>query len=381
MDSYRLPWMSDELAMFRDAVRKFVETEVVPHEERWAKQQHVDRDVWRKAGDMGILLCDIPEQYGGAGATFAYECAVFEELQHANVTSFGKAVHSIVAHYLLAYGTEAQKMRLLPKMASGEMIAAIAMSEPGAGSDLQGIRTRAILDGDQYVVNGSKTFITNGYMADLICVVVKTDPAAGSKGVSLLMVETADLPGFRRGRILEKIGMKGQDTAELFFDDARVPMANLLGTEEGRGFYQLMQQLPWERTILAVSAVAAIELAVEVTAAYVKERKAFGKALIEMQNTRFKLAECKTTARIARVFVDNCIQQMMDGTLDATTASMAKWWTTEQQCRVIDECLQLFGGYGYMMEYPIAKMYADARVQKIYGGTNEIMKELIARSL
>ena len=381
MDSYRLPWMSDELAMFRDAVRKFVASELVPHGERWAQQQHVDREAWRKAGAMGILLCDVPEDYGGAGAGFGHECVVFEELQRANVTALGKHVHSIVAHYVLAYGSEAQKRRWLPRMATGELIAAIAMSEPGAGSDLQGITTRALREGDRYVVNGSKTFISNGYLADLILLVVKTDPAAGAKGTSLVMIETADLPGFRRGRILEKIGQKGQDTAELFFDDVRVPAENLLGADEGRGFYQLMEQLPWERTILAVSAVAAIERAVELTTEYVKERRAFGKALIEMQNTRFRLAECKTTAHIARVFIDNCIQRMIDGTMDATTASMAKWWTTEQQCRVIDECLQLFGGYGYMLEYPIAKMYADARVQKIYGGANEIMKELIARSL
>jgi acyl-CoA dehydrogenase len=381
MEGDRLPAMSGELAMFRDAVRKFVEAQLARHEARWAKQQHVDREAWRKTGEMGILLADVPEQYGGAGATFAHECVVFEELQRANVTSFGKHVHSIVAHYLLAYGSEAQKMRWLPKMAAGEFVAAIAMSEPGAGSDLQGVRTRAVRHGDEYVINGSKTFISNGYLADLICLVVKTDPAAGSKGVSLLMVETAGLPGFRCGRILDKIGMHGQDTAELFFDDVRVPADSLLGAEEGRGFHQLMQQLPWERTIIAVAAVAAIERAVELTTEYVRQRKAFGRALIEMQNTRFKLAECKTTAHIARVFLDDCIERMMDGTMDAATASMAKWWTTEQQCRVIDECLQLFGGYGYMMDYPIGKMYADARVQKIYGGSNEIMKELIARSL
>jgi acyl-CoA dehydrogenase len=381
MGNCHLPWMSDELVMFRDAVRKFVEAELAPHDERWSKQQHVDRDAWLKAGAMGILLCDVPEAYGGAGATFAHEAAVYEEIQRANITSFGKAVHSIVAHYLLAYGTEAQKQQWLPKMAAGELIAAIAMSEPGAGSDLQGVKTRAVRDGDEYVINGSKTFITNGWMADLICVVAKTDPTGGAKGTSLVMVETANLPGFRRGRILEKIGQKGSDTAELFFDDVRVPAANLLGTDEGRGFYQLMMQLPYERTLLAVSGAAAIERAVEVTTEYVKERRAFGKALIEMQNTRFKLAECKTVARIARVFVDDCISRVIDGTMDAETASMAKWWISEQQCRVIDECLQLFGGYGYMMEYPIAKMYVDARVQKIYGGTNEIMKELIARSL
>jgi acyl-CoA dehydrogenase len=377
----RLQAMKDELSGFRDAVRRFVEAELAPHEARWGEQQHVDREAWLKAGAMGLLLADVPEAYGGAGATFAHECVVFEELQRANVTGFGKHVHSIVAHYLLAYGTEAQKARWLPKMAAGEMIAAVAMSEPGAGSDLQGVRTRAVRQGDAYVVDGSKTFISNGYLADLICLVVKTDPAAGSRGVSLLMVETANLPGFRCGRILDKVGMHGQDTAELYFDDVRVPAANLLGPAEGRGFYQLMEQLPWERTIVAVSAVAAIERAVELTVEYVKERKAFGKPLMEMQNTRFRLAECRTTAHVARVFLDDCIERVMDGTMDAATASMAKWWTTEWQCRVVDECLQLFGGYGYMMDYPIGKMYADARVQKIYGGTNEIMKELIARSL
>jgi acyl-CoA dehydrogenase len=381
MDHYQSPWMTDELVMFRDAVRKFIDTEIAPHEARWCAQQHVDRDAWRKAGEMGILLCDIPEDCGGAGASFAHECVVFEELQRANVTSFGKHVHSIAAHYLLAYATAEQKARWLPKLASGEWIGAIAMSEPAAGSDLQGIRTRAVRAGDHYVINGSKTFISNGWLADLVVLVVKTDPAAGAKGTSLLVVETPDLAGYRRGRILDKIGMKGQDTAELFFDDVRVPAANLLGGVEGRGFAQLMEQLPWERTVVAVAAVAAIERAVELTVEYARDRKAFGKALLEMQNTRFKLAECRTTAHVARTFIDSCIARMMDGGLDAATASMAKWWTTEMQCQVIDECLQLFGGYGYMMEYPIAKMYADARVQKIYGGTNEIMKELIARSL
>ncbi len=279
MESYRLPWMSDELAMFRDAVRKFIDAEIAPHEERWAKQQHVDREAWAKAGAMGLLLCDVPEQYGGAGGTFAHECVVFEELQRANVTSLGKHVHSIVAHYVLAYASEEQKERWLPKMASGELISAIAMSEPGAGSDLQGVKTRAVRDGDGYVINGSKTFISNGHLADLIVVVVKTDPAAGAKGTSLVMVETADLPGFRRGRILDKIGQKGQDTAELLFDDVRVPVGNLLGGEEGRGFHQLMAQLPWERTILAVSAVAAIERAVELTTEYGRDRGVDGQVV------------------------------------------------------------------------------------------------------
>ena len=370
-----------ELALFRDAVRRFVETELAPHEARWRAQQHVDRAAWRKAGDMGLLLCAVPAALGGVGADMRHEAVVYEELARGGAMGFGKHVHEIVAHYLVGYGTAEQQGRWLPRMASGEAIAAIAMSEPGAGSDLQGIRTRAIRDGGDYVISGSKTFISNGHIADLVLLVCKTDPQAGAKGTSLIMIETPALPGFRRGRILDKIGQKAQDTAELFFDDVRVPVANLLGGEEGRGFAQLMQQLPFERTIIALTAVAVIERAVELTAAYVKERRAFGKALIEMQNTRFKLAECQTVARVARVFVDDCVRRLMDGTMDATTASMAKWWTTEMQCQVVDECLQLHGGYGYMLDYPIAQMYADSRVQKIYGGTNEIMKELIARSL
>ena len=370
-----------ELALFRDAVRRFVETELAPHEARWRAQQHVDRAAWRKAGDMGLLLCAVPAALGGVGADMRHEAVVYEELARGGAMGFGKHVHEIVAHYLVGYGTAEQQGRWLPRMASGEAIAAIAMSEPGAGSDLQGIRTRAVRHGGDYVISGSKTFISNGHIADLVLLVCKTDPQAGAKGTSLIMIETPELPGFRRGRILDKIGQKAQDTAELFFDDVRVPVANLLGGDEGRGFAQLMQQLPFERTIIALTAVAVIERAVELTAAYVKERRAFGKALIEMQNTRFKLAECQTVARVARVFVDDCVRRLMDGTMDATTASMAKWWTTEMQCQVVDECLQLHGGYGYMLDYPIAQMYADSRVQKIYGGTNEIMKELIARSL
>jgi acyl-CoA dehydrogenase len=372
---------SGELELFRDAVRRFVETELTPNEPRWREQQHVDREAWRKAGELGLLLCAVPAERGGVGADVRYDAVVYEELARGGAMGFGKHVHEIVAHYVAAYGTPAQQQRWLPRMASGEAIAAIAMSEPGAGSDLQGVRTRAVRDGDAYVVNGSKTFISNGHIADLALLVCKTDPQAGARGTSLIMVETTGLAGFRRGRILDKIGQKAQDTAELFFDDVRIPAANLLGPEEGRGFAQLMQQLPFERTIIAVSAIATIERAVELTTAYAKERRAFGKALIEMQNTRFKLAECSTIARVGRVFVDDCVRRLIDGTMDATTASMAKWWATEMQCQVVDECLQLFGGYGYMLEYPIAQMYADSRVQKIYGGTNEIMKELIARSL
>jgi acyl-CoA dehydrogenase len=375
------PWMNPELETFRDAVRRFVDAEIVPHQERWRKQQHVDRDLWNKGGDMGILLADIPEQYGGSGGTFAHQSIVFEELSYAGDMSFGLHVHAIVAHYLLNLGTEAQKKKYLPKLASGEMIAAIAMSEPGAGSDLKGIRTTAVRDGDAYAINGSKTFISNGYLADLIVVVTKTDPAAGAKGVSLMLLETKDCAGFRVGRILEKIGQKGQDTCELFFDNARVPLENVLGGVEGKGFGQLMNELPYERTILGVAGVAAIERALRLTVEYTRERRAFGQALIEMQNTRFVLAEIKTEATVARIFIDRCIQDMIDGRMDTVQASMAKYWISDLQCKVIDNCLQLFGGYGYMLEYPIAQMYVDARVQRIYGGANEIMKEIISRSL
>ncbi|MDE1999894.1 MAG: acyl-CoA dehydrogenase family protein [Burkholderiales bacterium] len=375
------PWMTPELEGLRDAVSKFITSEFAPLEEKWCKQQHVDRSAWRAAGEMGLLCPSLPEQYGGQGADIRTEAVVFEEFVYAGVTSFGKHVHEICAHYILAYGTEEQKQNWLPGLASGELIGAIAMTEPGTGSDLQNIKTRAVREGDHYVVNGAKTFISNGAMADLIVVVVKTDPNLGSKGISLVVMDTRDLPGFRRGRVLDKMGQKGQDTSELFFDDVRLPVSCLLGGQEGQGFYQLMQQLPFERLVLALAAVANIERAVAITTEYVKERKAFGKAVLEFQNTRFKLAESLTEARLGRVFIDHCIDLFMKDQLDPVTVSMAKWWTTEKQCSVIDECLQLHGGYGYMNEYAICKMYTDARVQKIYGGTNEIMKELIARSL
>jgi acyl-CoA dehydrogenase len=382
MSEIRSPWITDDLAIFQDAIRKFIERELVPNEERWCKQQHVDREAWRKAGEIGMLCASIPEEYGGGGGSFAHEAIIMFEQARALASSLGNSVHSgIVAHYILRYGTEAQKQRWLPKMASGEMIGAIAMSEPGAGSDLKAIKTRAVRDGDHYVINGSKTFISNGLLADLVCVVAKTDPGMGTKGVSIVVVETADLPGFRRGRVLEKIGQKGQDTTELFFDDVRVSTENLLGTEEGRGFYQLMEQLPQERMIIAISALAAMERALEETIAYVRERKVFGAELISLQNTRFKLAECKTNATVARAFVDSCMEKVLRGELDPETAAMAKWWCTQKSCEIIDECLQLYGGYGYMAEYPIAKLYVNARVGKIYGGSNEIMKELIARRL
>ncbi|MGH8284613.1 MAG: acyl-CoA dehydrogenase family protein [Steroidobacteraceae bacterium] len=382
MTTYRSPWMNEELEILREAVARFFAAEAVPHEGRWEAQHHIDRQFWTKAGAAGLLCPSIPEEYGGAGGDFRHEAVIYEEQIRALVSSFGNGVHSgIVAHYVLAYGTEAQKKRWLPKLATGELVGAIAMSEPGAGSDLQGVRTRATRTADGYAIEGAKTFITNGFLADLIVLVAKTDPSLGAKGISLIAVETRDLAGFRRGRILEKIGMHGQDTAELFFDGAQVPAANLLGGIEGQGFVQLMQQLPQERLIVAIQALAGMERAVELTAEYVKGRKAFGKLLMEMQNTRFKLAECATEAHIARVFIDDCIGRHTTGALDTATASMAKWWCTQKQCEVVDECLQLHGGYGYMREYPISRLYVDARVAKIYGGSNEIMKELIARSL
>ncbi len=382
MSAQTSPWITDDLVIFQDSIRRFIANELTPHEERWAKQQHVDRETWLKAGEFGMLLPSIPEEYGGGGGTFAHDAIVTLEQSRAISTSLGTNVHSgIVAHYLLRYASEEQKLNWLPKMARGEMVAAIAMSEPGAGSDLKSIKCRAVRDGDSYVINGSKTFITNGYHADLILVVTKTNPEKGAKGVSIIVVETKDLKGFRRGRILEKIGQKGQDTTELFFDDVRVPCANLLGTEEGKGFIQLMQQLPQERMIIALGAISTMERAVEETSEYVRQRKVFGQSLLDLQNTRFKLAECKTIATVARSFVDDCMAKVLKGELDPETAAMAKWWCTQQNCNVIDECLQLHGGYGYMTEYPIARLYVNARVGKIFGGSNEIMKELVARTL
>ena len=378
---YHSPWETEDHTMFRDSVRRLVEDEFVPHRDRWIEQGHMEPEYWRKAGEMGLLCADVPTEYGGAGCDFGFDVIGYEEMQRGCVSSFGSAIQSIVAHYLLVYGTEEQKQRWLPKMATGELITSIAMTEPGTGSDLQAIKTTAIRDGDDYVINGSKTFITNGYNANLICVVAKTDPNEGAKGVSLVFVETDELEGFRRNKPLKKIGMKGQDTSELFFDDCRTPVSFVLGGKEGQGFFQLMNQLPRERLIIAAVSVAAMEAALEQTIDYVKERKAFNQAVIEFQNTKFKLAEQKTHTKIARVFLDHCIGELINGTLDTETASMAKWWCTEKQFELMHECLQLHGGYGYMMEYPIAHYFADSRVQMIYGGTNEIMKELIGRSL
>jgi len=374
-------WMDAELESYRDSVRRFVQTEIAAHSEKWAKQQHIDREVWRRAGDLGLLLADISDEYGGSGGNYAHMAVMFEELCYAGDRAFGLHVHAIAAHYILNLGTDAQKQKYLPLLASGEMIGAIAMSEPGAGSDLQGVRTKAVRDGDEYVISGSKIFISNGYLADLIVVVAKTNPDAGAKGISLFLLETKNAKGFKVGRILEKLGQKGQDTCELFFDEVRVPADSLLGGTEGKGFYHLMSELPYERLMLAVAAMAAIERALDLTVTYAKERKAFGAKLIDMQNTRFKLAEVKAQAVMARAFVDDCILKQIDGKLDTVTASIVKLNLSELECKVMDECLQLFGGYGYMLEYPIAHMYADARVQRIYGGTSEIMKEIIARSL
>jgi acyl-CoA dehydrogenase len=384
-ENYQSPWMDEELHIMRDAVKKFLSKEFLPQVGKWEKQGFIDREAWLKAGEAGILCASIPEEYGGGGGNFKHEMILVEELGYARISGFGNGVHSgIVAHYINSYGTEEQKLKWLPKMATGEIVSAIAMTEPGTGSDLQAIATTAINDGRNYIINGQKTFLTNGGTADLICVVAKTDPAETAKGISLIIVETESVEGdggFTRGANLEKLGMKAQDTAEIFFDDVKVPVENLLGTIEGKGFVQLMQQLPQERIIIAAGACSVIETALRLTSEYVKERKAFGKRILDFQNTQFRLAERYTEAKLARVFVDDCAMKLAEGKLDNASAAMAKWWTTQKQCEIVDECLQFFGGYGFMMEYPIAKMYADSRIQKIYGGSNEIMKLLIAREI
>jgi acyl-CoA dehydrogenase len=373
---------TEELKLFRKTARKFFEAECAPHLARWDAQGSVDRTLWQKAGSQGLLCASIPEQYGGGGGNFAYEKVFSEEQARIGCSAFGASLHSgIVAHYILNYGSEEQKLRWLPGMASGERVSAIAMTEPGTGSDLQGIRCVARPDGDHYVLDGQKTFITNGQQAELIIVACKTDPQQKAAGVSLLMVETEGALGFRRGRNLEKIGMHGQDTSELFFEELRVPRNNLLGAREGLGFMQLMEQLAQERLLVAIGAVAATEAVLKETLAYVKERKAFGKRVFDFQNTRFKLAEAETEAVLGRVFVEKCTELLLEKKLDAMTGAMAKWWTTEKQFEITDLCLQLHGGYGYMEEYPIARAWRDSRVQRIYGGTNEIMKELIGRFL
>jgi acyl-CoA dehydrogenase len=375
-------WAGDDVSMLYDMASKFLEAEIAPRYDEFEKAEKFDRESWQKAGENGLLCASMPEEYGGSGGTFAHESAIIEAISHVGVDGFGIALHnSIVAPYILHYGSEEQKKKWLPKMATGELIGAIAMTEPGAGSDLQGVKTRAEKDGNQYRINGSKTFITNGQLANLIIVVTKTDPAKGAKGTSLIVVETDEVEGFERGRNLDKIGLKSNDTSELFFNDVRVPTSNLLGHEEGQGFIQLMQQLPQERLQIGTTAISMAERALALTVDYVKERKAFGKPILDFQNTQFKLAELKTEVTIGRVFYNNCVERHINGGLDPVTASMAKYWLSDLQGKVVDECLQLHGGYGYMNEYPIARMYRDARVQRIYGGTNEIMKLLIARSL
>ncbi|OJY49138.1 acyl-CoA dehydrogenase family protein [Pseudonocardia sp. 73-21] len=381
MTATRSPWMNTDLDDFRDMARTFCEKELAPHQDRWMGQKQVDRDLWNKAGEVGLLCLSIPEEYGGGGGNFAHEAVLIEEQAASGDSCWGVALHNaIVAHYVLAYGTEEQKTSWLPRLASGEWVGAIAMTEPGTGSDLQNVQTKAVREGDHYVINGAKTFITNGGQTDFVIVVAKTDPTAGAGGISLFAVETAR-DGFRRGRILDKVGLKGQDTAELFFDDVRVPVGNLIGEAEGQGFVQLMQQLPQERLLIGITSVAAMEMALRETVRYTKDRSAFGREVFSFQNTRFTLAEAATEARVCRVFLDDCITKHLAGELDIPTVAMLKWWTSERAMRVIDECVQLHGGYGYMSEYKIARAWTDQRVQKIYGGTNEIMKEIISRTL
>jgi alkylation response protein AidB-like acyl-CoA dehydrogenase len=368
---------------FRDSFRRFLAKEVAPHHEAWEEQGYVDREVWLKAGENGFLGVSLPEAYGGAAADKLFSVVQIEEISAAGFTGLGFGLHNeIVAPYILHYGTEEQKHKYLPKMVTGEIVGAIAMTEPSAGSDLQGVKATAIRQSDHFVLNGSKTFITNGWHADVVVVVAKTDPAAGAKGTSLLMVERG-MAGFEKGKRLKKLGLKAQDTSELFFDNVKVPADHLLGGEAqlNRGFICLMEQLPWERLQIAIQAIAAAQSAIDWTVAYVKERQVFGQAVAAYQNTRYTLAELQTQVQVARVFVDKCTDLLMHGKLDTATASMAKYWTSDLQCKVMDECVQLFGGYGYMWEYPITRAYADARVQRIYGGTNEIMKEVISRSM
>jgi len=374
-------WANEELNAWRETVVRFVEEEVAPADAKAREQGHLDPSFWRRAGELGMLCTDIPESCGGAGGDFRHEAVIHEELARRALLSLNTGVHSIAAHYFLNHGTPQQQQEFLPRMVTGELVGALAMTEPGAGSDVQAIRTRALKDGDGWVLNGSKTFISNGLLSGVILVLAKTDPNAGAKGISIFIVEIAKAPGFRVGKLIDKIGLKGQDTTELFFDDMRLPADALLGGIEGRGFAQAMGDLPYERAIIGVSSVAGMEGALAATLAYVRERHVFGQRLADLQNTKFKLAEIATQVKVARVFIDDCIRRLAAGTLDTATASMAKLWCSEAQARVVDECLQLFGGYGYTTEYMISRMYTDARIQRIYGGTNEIMKEVISRAL
>lgn len=381
MTSFSRDLASEELDLFRDSFRTFVERHAAPHIEKWREDGIVSRDVWKKAGEAGFLLAGCPEELGGAGGDYRHEAVIIQELARSGCLDFNIHLHSaLIAPYIYRYGTPEQQARWLPGLRTGDLIAAIAMSEPSAGSDLKAIKTSAVRDGDDYVISGQKTFISNGHLANFILVACKTNPAAGSKGVSLIAVETDKVAGFTRGRRLKKLGMHAQDTAELFFENVRVPAGNLVGQKDA-GFIQMMEMLPQERLTVAVIGQAVIDTALASTLEYVKTREAFGKTIFDFQNTRFVLAEMRAEAEVVRVFVENCIAKLLRGELDAVTAAMAKLWVSERQMEIVDKCLQLFGGYGYTMDYPISQMWADSRIQRIYGGTSEIMKEIIAKSL
>ncbi|MFK0090311.1 acyl-CoA dehydrogenase family protein [Pseudomonas sp. NPDC090755] len=381
VENYVSPWEDADLVAFRDSIRRFVREQLLPHEDKWRQQHRSDRSAWLACGEMGMILPDMPSEYGGADGTPAHYAVAMEELTYAGAMSIALSINHIVGHYILASGTEAQKRHWLPRIASGACICSIAMTEPGTGSDLQGVRTRAVKHGDKYLISGSKTFISNGQNSDMVIVIAKTDlEAKGSRGISLFIVDT-NTPGFQRGKCLDKIGLPGQDTSEMFFQDCEVPADCLLGGVEGQGFVQLMQQLPYERAEISIQAAASLERALALTVEYTRERKAFGKSILDFQNTRFTLAEVKATVLASRLFADLIVQRWVEGTLDTTLASMGKFWLTDRQGEVIDDCLQFFGGFGYMNEYPIARMFADARVARIYGGANEIQRELVGRSL